>query len=276
MLVINMANQLKFSLFDEEQEIFEDDIPDVDELESLVQLGDIWQLGEHRLMCGDSTDAETVAKLMDGHKADLVVTDPPYNVNYTGATKDALKIQNDNMDSDNFKRFLIDAFKTMYDGMNDGASFYVWYASREHINFESALNEVDLKVRQQLIWVKNGLVLGRSDYHWKHEPCLYGWKEGKPHNWYNDRSQTTVLKFNKPVRNDKHPTMKPLDLISYLIKNSSKKDEIVLDLFGGSGSTLIAAELTKRKCFMMELDVKYCEVIIKRWQKITGKKATKL
>lgn len=176
------------------------------------------------------------------------------------------------MDSSDFKEFLTKAFNNAYDVMNEGASFYIWYASREHVNFETALNDTGLQVRQQLIWNKNSLVLGRQDYQWKHEPCLYGWKEGA-HNFYGDRSQTTILDFNKPSKNTDHPTMKPLELIGYLIKNSSKKGDKILDTFGGSGTTLIACEQLDRACYILELDPKYCDVIIKRWENLTGLKA---
>lgn len=172
-----------------------------------------------------------------------------------------------------FLEFLTRAFERAFESLEPGASFYVWYASREHINFETALNNVGLQVREQLVWVKNSLVLSRQDYHWKHEPCLYGWKEGAAHKWYSDRTQTTVLEFNRPSRNGEHPTMKPIDLISYQIKNSSKKKDVVLDLFGGSGSTLIACEQLNRKCRTMELDPRYCDVIVKRWETLTGKTA---
>lgn len=244
--------------------------------ESISKLGDIYQLGNHCLMCGDSTNKIDVEKLMNGNKADLLVTDPPYNVNYQGATKDALTIENDSMSSEQFNEFLTKAFNRAFESIKNGASFYIWYASREHINFETALKNAGLEVRQQLIWNKNSMVLSRQDYHWKHEPCLYGWKDGANHNWYSDRTQTTILEFNKPARNGEHPTMKPLDLIGYLIKNSSKENDIVLDLFGGSGSTLIASEQLNRQCFMMEYDPKYVDVIIKRWETLTGEKAVKL
>lgn len=250
----------------------EENIPKV----PTAKLGDIWQLGKHRLMCGDSTDKDTVEKLMNGEKADLIVTDPPYNVAYTGKTEDALTIQNDAMSSKGFNAFLTKAFECMGDVLKEGGAFYIWYASREHVNFETALNSAGLQVRQQLIWVKNSMVLGRQDYQWKHEPCLYGWKDGASHNWYSDRSQTTVLEFDKPNRNSEHPTMKPLALIGYQIGNSSKENDITVDLFGGSGSTLIACEQLNRRCFMMELDPKYMDVIIKRWETLTGEKAVLL
>ena len=266
-------------VFDTEEEtaVVEDDVPEINtQSEAVTKPGDIWMLGNHRLMCGDSTDAKMVAMLMDGKKADLLVTDPPYNVAYEGKTEEALTMENDSMSSAEFRTFLKNAFECAYNSMKEGAAFYIWYASREHINFESALIDVGLQVREQLIWVKNSLVLSRQDYHWKHEPCLYGWKEGAPHHWYSDRSQTTVLEFNRPSRNGDHPTMKPIDLIGYQISNSSKKGNIVLDLFGGSGSTLIACEQLNRNCYTMELDPRYCDVIVKRWEALTGKEAKKV
>lgn len=258
-------------------DIVEDDAPEVDEKnEPITHLGDIWQLGEHRLMCGDSTDAGTVAILMDGKKADLLLTDPPYNVAYEGKTKDALTIQNDKMGSSQFKEFLTDAFSAAVAVMTEGGAFYIWFASREHCNFENALNEAGLQVRQELIWKKNTMVLGRQDYQWKHEPCLYGWKDGAAHNWYSNRSQTTVLEFDRPQRSEDHPTMKPVELFAYQIQNSTKKSDIVLDLFGGSGTTIIACEQTGRIGYCMELDPKYCDVIIKRYENLTGNKAVKI
>ena len=263
---------------EETKEAVEDEYSEEDaqNAESIVKRGEIWQLGEHRLMCGDSTCGGDVALLMNGEKADMCVTDPPYNVAYEGKTKDKLKIQNDKMQSDNFFYFLKDAFTCLIDNLKEGGVFYVWHASREQINFENALNEVGLEVRQQLIWAKNSLVLGRQDYQWKHEPCFYGWKEGVSHEWYSDRNQTTILEFKRPTRNDIHPTMKPVELIGYQITNSSKSKDKVLDIFGGSGSTLIACEQLNRKCYMMELDEHYCDVIIDRWQKLTGKIAVKI
>ncbi len=261
----------------DEPETFEDEAPEVDEVnEPTTQPGDVWQLGAHRLICGDSTDRATVERLMNGEQADALVTDPPYNVAYQGGTEDKLTIENDNMSSEDFRGFLTSAFTRAVDSLKEGSPFYIWYASREHVNFEKALNAAGLSVRQQLIWVKNAMVLSRQDYHWKHEPCLYGWKEGAPHKWYSDRSQTTVLEFDKPLRNGEHPTMKPIDLIGYQVKNSSKQGDIVLDLFGGSGSTLIACEQLGRVCYTAELDPKYCDVIIKRWENLTGESAVKV
>ena len=177
------------------------------------------------------------------------------------------------MSSSAFLSFLTAAFDNACAVLKPGASFYIWFASREHINFEQALNAVGLVVREELIWAKNSMVLGRQDYQWKHEPCLYGWKEGASHNWYSDRKQTTILEFDKPARNGEHPTMKPIPLFAYLIKNSSRSQDIVLDTFGGSGTTLIVCEQIGRKCRTMEYDPHYCDVIIARWEKLTGRKA---
>ena len=263
-------------IIEENKEVQDDDYEMPEDIEIRIKAGEVWQLGRHRLMCGDSTRHEDVEKLMDGNLADMVITDPPYNVAYEGKTEDALKIENDSMSSDDFLNFLNSAFSCMYNALKDGGAFYVWFASREHINFETALKMNDLKVREELIWVKNSMTLGRQDYQWRHEPCLYGWKEGASHNWYNDRSQTTVLEFNKPNRNDIHPTMKPVDLFAYQIKNSSKQGDLVLDLFGGSGTTLIACEQIGRKANIMEFDEKYATAIIDRWEKLTGQKAEKI
>lgn len=261
----------------EAADVEEDDFDEnTDEIQTRCQAGDIWQLGEHKLLCGDSTKAEDIARLMGTEKADLWITDPPYNVNYEGGTEDKLKIANDNMNSGDFFQFLKSAFNVAKDVLKEGCSFYIWYASREHINFESALNAVGLTVREQLIWNKSSLVLGRFDYHFKHEPCLYGWKDGAAHNWYNDRSQTTVMDFAEPTKNDLHPTMKPVPLFAYQIANSSKKGDIVLDTFGGSGTTIIACENIGRKGRSVELDPHYCDVILARWEKLTGKQAVKL
>ena len=201
---------------------------------------------------------------------DLLLTDPPYNVNYKGK---AGTIKNDNMKAEEYIKFLTAAFSNAYEYMREGACFYVWHSTREHINFETALNNAGLQVRQQLIWNKNHFTLGRADYHWKHEPCLYGWKEGAAHKWYSDRKQTTVLNFKKPTKSKLHPTMKPVEMMRYLIGNSTQEGDKVLDLFGGSGSTLIACEELNRICYTMELDEKYCETIIERWETETGKKA---
>lgn len=263
--------------FEDIHEITEDEAPEVDEEnEPSCKTGDIWNLGKHRLMCGDSTNVSDVEKLMNGDKADLLLTDPPYNVAYEGGTKEKLKIENDDMSDEEFQEFLISAFENSNIVMKDGASFYIWHSDSEGFNFRSACKNTGWKIRQCLIWVKNSIVLGRQDYQWKHEPCLYGWKDGAAHYFVDDRTQSTVWEFNKPLRNMEHPTMKPVDLIARAINNSSRSDNIVLDIFGGSGTTLIACEQLNRKCYMMELDPKYCDVIIKRWENLTGEKAVKI
>ena len=241
--------------------------------EPTTRPGDIWILGKNRLMCGDSTQKENVLRLMDKQGADLILTDPPYNVDYEGKTVDALKIENDNMTSTEFYNFLLDSFRNMFEVTKCGSSVYVFHADTEGLNFRNAFNAVGFKLAQCLVWVKNTFVMGRQDYQWRHEPILYGWKEGAGHYFINDRKQSTVLEFDKPTRNAEHPTMKPIDLLVYLIKNSSKENDLILDLFGGSGSTLIAAEQVKRRCYTMELDPKYCDVIVKRWELLTGEKA---
>jgi len=241
--------------------------------EPITKKKDIWRLGRHRLMCGNSTSKENVNKLMNKRQANLILTDPPYNVDYEGGTKDRLKIENDNMNETEFYNMLVDSFKNMYEFTKPGASFYIFHADTEGLNFRNALKTVGFKLAQCLVWVKNKFVIGRQDYQWRHEPILYGWKEGSCHYFIDDRTQSTVLEFDKPTRNAEHPTMKPVDLLVYLIKNSSKENDIVLDLFGGSGSTLIAAEQINRTCYTMELDPRYCDVIVKRWETLTGQKA---
>lgn len=269
--------EFDMTMFEEEPEIEEDDFDVEKALEEVEEpkskLGDIYQLGNHRLMCGDSTVIDDLERLMDGVKVDLLITDPPYNVDYQGKTKDNLKIQNDKMDNDNFRQFLRDAFASADSVMKEGAVFYIWHADSEGYNFRGACFDNGWKVRQCLIWNKNSMVMGRQDYHWKHEPCLYGWKEGASHLWASDRTQTTVLNFDKPSRNAEHPTMKPIKLFDYQIQNNTKKEDIVLDLFAGSGTTLIACEQNERKSYSMELDPKYCDVIVKRWEELTGNKA---
>ena len=203
------------------------------------------------------------------------MTDPPYNVDYTGKTKDALKIENDKKSNDDFRQFLQDSFLAAKQNMKAGAAFYIWHAGLEGYNFLGACDDVGWKVRECLIWVKNTFALGHYDYQWQHEPCLYGWNEGS-HSWYSDRKQTTVLKFDKPARNGEHPTMKPVALFDYLIKNSSKAGDIVLDSFGGSGTTIMACEQNGRRGYCMELDPRYVDVIINRWEQFTGQKATKI
>lgn len=235
--------------------------------------GDIYELRStqkdlvHRFICGDSTKSESYKDILQGQKFNLVVTDPPYNVNYEGGTKEKLKIQNDNMTNDEFYSFLYLFYQEVFINSELGAPIYIFHADSEGANFRNALKESGYKLAQCLIWVKNSIVMGRQDYHWKHEPILYGWKEGVAHPWYSDRKQSTVLEFDKPLRNTEHPTMKPLDIISYLIKNSSKQKDLVGDSFLGSGSTLIASEMTWRQCRGMELDPRFADVIVKRWIK---------
>ena len=244
-----------------------DAVPEVSE-EPISKRGEIYQLGKHRLLCGDATKAEDVARLMGEENAKLWLTDPPYNVAYEGSN--GMTIENDNMEDTQFRAFLRDAFQCVHDRMEPGASFYIFHADSEGYNFRGACHDIGLKVRQCLIWKKNALVLGRQDYQWLHEPTLYGWKDGAAHAWYNDRSQTTVMEYNKPKHNDVHPTMKPVEMLVYLIKNSSRRGDIVIDTFGGSGSTLIACEQTGRLCRTMELDPKYCDVIRRRWAEFTA------
>jgi len=251
----------------------EDAVPEVPE-QPVTVLGDVWVLGKHRLMCGDSCSVEAVTKLTDGGGVDMLLTDPPYNVAYEGKTKESLTIQNDSMGNDQFRQFLRDAFVTADTVMKKGAVFYIWHADSEGYNFRGACNDAGWKVRQCLIWKKSSMVMGRQDYHWKHEPCLYGWKEGAGHLWATDRKQTTILEFDRPHRNGEHPTMKPVGLFEYQMLNNTKGGDIVLDLFGGSGTTMLAAEKHGRHGYLMELDPKYCDVIIKRWQDFTGKIAT--
>jgi|LSQX01.3.fsa_nt_gb site-specific DNA-methyltransferase (adenine-specific) len=296
---------------------FDADAAAEETIEPITEPGDKWQLGRHRLMCGDSTDRATVDRLMDGQKADMLLTDPPYNVDY-GEKAEAINpygynfsprhIENDKMSDSEFLAFLTKAFKNARNSIKPGGSFYIWHASVTLYEFETALKSAGMQTRQQLIWNKNSLVIGRQDYQWKHEPCLYGWIDGAAHYFVDDRKQTTVyedaipdfrkmkkdelidllsdiysdkisatvINENRPSSSQEHPTMKPVKLIARLIKNSSRQEELVLDLFGGSGSTLIACEQLNRTCYMMELDPKYCDVIIKRWEALTGKKAERI
>ena len=251
----------------------EDAVPDVPE-EPKTKLGDIYQLGNHRLMCGDSTNVEAVVELTGGAGVDMLLTDPPYNVAYEGGT--GLTIQNDDMEDSQFRQFLRDAFVTADTVMKKGAVFYIWHADSEGYNFRGACQDAGWTVRQCLIWKKSSLVMGRQDYHWKHEPCLYGWKDGAGHLWAADRKQTTILEFEKPHRNGEHPTMKPVALFEYQMLNNTKGGDMVLDLFGGSGTTMLAAEKHGRHAYLMELDPKYCDVIVKRWEDFTGKTAVLL
>lgn len=287
------------------EEVKEDNY-EIEEIEEpKTNLGDMYKLGNHYLLCGDSTDPETVNKLVQNQTMDMLLTDPPYNVDIEN--DHGLKIKNDNMDSDSFRAFLSSAFKCAIDVMKKGGAFYIWYGENEGYNFRGACIDVGLQIRQNLIWNKNMIVLSRQDYQWKHESCLYGWKDGAPHYFINDRTQstvfedkldinklkkeemkallkeiyedkipTTVINEDKPVRSKEHPTMKPIKLMARLIANSSRKNDKVLDLFGGSGSTLIACEQLERSCYMMELDPHYCDVIVDRWEKLTGLTAEKI
>lgn len=307
---------------------FEDWVPDLDDVDGLTDdddvpeapppvchRGQIWQLGDHRLMCGDSTNTAQVSALMGGGMADMLLTDPPYNVDYTGGT--GLKIENDNLPDAEFRRFLVDAFAAMAGSLRAGGAFYIWHADSEGYNFRGACRDVGLQVRQCLIWNKNALVLGRQDYQWKHEPCLYGWKDGAAHNWFGARDKVTVQEVGdsalsmaedgsllvsygesvfrisgsdievemlrasvfyeeKPLASRLHPTMKPVALYSRQIEYSSAAGALVLDIFGGSGTTVIACEKLRRRARVMELDPHYCDVIIKRWEDFTGRKAVLL
>ena len=310
-------------------EIIEDEVPEPPE-EPITKPGNLWLLGPHRLLCGDATVITDVERLMGGKKADMVFTDPPYNVNYGEKAsmlndyqkghRNTSSIKNDNMKKDDFLRFLIDSFKNIYGALSPGGAFYICHAESTGLEFRKAVLEAGFLLKQCIIWAKNSLVIGRQDYQWKHEPILYGWKPGAAHRWYGGRKNTTVIEDNaqvviekqddhaiihlslgvrqlaikvsdyevvfdgdddlttvwrveKPQRNDVHPTMKPVGLCAKAIGNSSKPGEIVLDVFGGSGSTLIAAEQLNRTCYMMELDPIYCDVIVKRWENFTGQKA---
>lgn len=247
-----------------EAEEEDDAVPEVPE-EPKSKKGDLYQLGKHRVLCGDSTSLEALQALVGEVRVDMWLTDPPYNVDYTGKTKDALKIENDKMDDIGFRQFLVDTYTAADSVMKPGAVFYIWHADSEGYNFRGAAHDIGWKIRQCLIWNKNNMVMGRQDYHWKHEPCLYGWKDGASHVWNSDRTQTTVLEFNRPNRNAEHPTMKPVELMAYQITNNTKGEDIVLDSFLGSGSTLIAAEKTGRICYGLELDEKYVDVIVQRY-----------
>lgn len=247
-----------------------DDDFDVDEelkKPAVTKVGDLWLLGNHRLICGDSTKIDTFTVLMDGKQANLVVTDPPYNVNYEGS---AGKLKNDNMADEAFYTFLLSAFKNMEAVMTKDASIYVFHADTEGLNFRKAFSDAGFYLSGTCIWKKQSLVLGRSPYQWQHEPVLFGWKKAGKHNWYSDRKQTTIWEFEKPKKNADHPTMKPVPLIAYPILNSSMVNSIVLDPFGGSGSTLVACEQTERICYTIELDEKYCDVIVKRYVEQVG------
>lgn len=232
--------------------------------------GDLWLLGRHRLICGDSTKEETINTLMAGKKANLIVTDPPYNVEYVGKTKDKLTIQNDRMEDNKFYQFLLAAFQRMEAALADDGSIYVFHADTEGLNFRKAFSDAGFYLSGCCIWKKPSMVLGRSPYQWQHEPCLFGWKKKGRHQWYADRKQTTIWEFDRPSRSKEHPTMKPIPLLAYPIQNSSMTNCIVLDPFGGSGSTLIACEQVERVCYTIELDLKYCDVIVNRYIEQVG------
>jgi site-specific DNA-methyltransferase (adenine-specific) len=277
----------------------EDEYEIPDEVKTDIVLGDLFEIGEHRLLCGSSTETDNWGKIFNSQLADLVVTDPPYNVAYTGKTKDALTIQNDSMHDGDFYQFLYDFYTALGSYTKAGGSWYVWHAHTEGSNFMQAFKDSGLLLKQCLVWVKNSMVMGRQDYQWKHEACLYGWKEGAAHYFTNERTHTTVIEdkldikkltkdqmkklltemlseknkttvihCDKPFRNAEHPTMKPILLLAPLIENSSKENEIVADGFLGSGSTMVAAHQLKRKCYGMELDPKYCQVIVDRMKKL--------
>lgn len=316
LLSIELENIMNIDMSDfgfdfeiEDEEVVEDDYELEEEAlenEPKSKLGDIYQLGNHFLMCGDSTDFIQVKKLVGEAEIDLLVTDPPYNVAYEGKTEDALTIENDSMDDKKFRAFLVDAFSCADGVLKPGGAFYIWHADSEGYNFRGACRDVGWDVRQCLIWNKNQMVLGRQDYQWKHEPCLYGWKSGAGHYFVNNRSLVTVIEDKdnlkdltkgeliniileirndtpstiinevKPQRNGIHPTMKPVKLMERLIRNSSQKGENVLDLFNGGGATLIACEQNGRNYFGMELDPRYVDATIDRWEKFTGKQAIKV
>lgn len=249
-----------------------DEIPDAP-ADPITKPGDVWLMGKHRLLCGDSTSVDDMEKLTGGQLVDMWLTDPPYNVAYEGGTKDKLTIQNDDMGDEQFREFLRNAYVTADTVMKPGAVFYIWHADSEGYNFRGAARDAGWQVRQCLIWKKSSQVMGRQDFHWKHEPCLYGWKDGAAHLWANDRKQSTVMEFDKPSRNGEHPTMKPVAIFEYQMLNNTKGGDIVLDSFAGSGTTAIAAEKNGRVAHLMELDPRYCDVIIKRWQDFAGAEA---
>jgi site-specific DNA-methyltransferase (adenine-specific) len=286
-------------IVEEEIEIEEDDYEIPDEINTDIVIGDLFEIGEHRLLCGDSTQVDTWDKVMNDKLCDMVMTDPPYNIAYVGKTKDALTIQNDDMSDSNFYQFLYDFYTALGSYTKKGGAWYVWHASTETANFSTAMRNSGLLLKQYLVWVKNSMVMGRQDYQWKHELCLYGWKEGAAHYFTNERTHTTVMEdkidikkltkdemkrmltemlsdktkstiihCDKPSRSTEHPTMKPILLLAPLIQNSSKENEIVADAFLGSGSTMVASHQLSRKCYGMELDPKYCQVIIDRMLKL--------
>lgn len=239
------------------------------------QPGDVWVCGAHRVMCGDAVSADDMGTLLAGTRAALAVTDPPYNVAYEGKTRDRLSIVNDAMSAVAFYRFLLGALSTLYAQLEPGAPAYVFHADTEGMNFRSAFADAGFRLAQCGVWVKPGFVLGHHDYHWQHEPVLYGWKPGAAHRWHGDRRQSTVWKFERPARSEVHPTMKPVALLAYLTMNSSQAGDVVLDPFGGSGSTLVACVQTGRVARLMEIDPRYCDVIVQRWEEFSGERATR-
>lgn len=247
---------------DEVLEATEDDFDTTPPENPITVLGDLYEIGEHRLLCGDSTDSDAVAKLMDGELADMCHTDPPYNIDYEGGSKKREKIANDKLDD--FPKFLYDVYTTISTALKKGGAIYVWHASMETHNFIQQFLNAGFLFKSYIVWNKNNSTFGRSDYHWKHEPCIYGWLEGASHQWYGDRKQTTVWDIERPSRSEEHPTMKPIPLCCKPLENSSKQGDVVLDVFLGSGSTMVASHQLKRKCYGMELDPKYCDVIVKR------------
>ena len=276
----NLGYDLEFTGFDEKEladlfgvddkEVKEDEFDLTAALEkaSFVERGDVWFVGKHKLMCGDATSSEDVAKLMEDKKANLVLTDPPYNVAFKSS--DGLTIQNDSMDNNDFYEFLYLSFKNMADHLENGGAAYVFHADTEGLNFRKAFIDAGFHLAGCCIWVKDSLVLGRSDYQWQHEPVLYGFLQNGKHPWYSDRKQTTIWNFDKPKKNSNHPTSKPLDLLAYPINNSTQANAIVIDTFGGSGSTLMACEQMNRICYTMELDEKYASVILRRYVEDTN------
>lgn len=269
-----------------EPEEKDDEVPETPE-EPKSKLGDLYELGGHRVLCGDSTKIDDVERLMDGKKADMWLTDPPYNValgmdetpeeaKKRNRRTDGLTVMNDKKDDLDFRQFLVDVYTAADAFMKQGGVFYIWHADSEGYNFRGAAQDIGWVVRQCLIWKKSSIVMGRQDYHWQHEPCLYGWKEGAGHLWNTDRKQSTVLTFEKPSASKLHPTMKPIELIAYQVTNNTKGEDIVLDSFLGSGSTLIASEKTGRICYGMELDPKYVDVIVQRYVDYTGNENIKL
>lgn len=250
-------------------------VPDVPDTARSV-LGDLYEIGPHRVLCGDATKQEDVERLFGtGSKADMVLTDPPYNVDYTGKTKKALKIENDSKSNEAYQALLIAAFSHSDAHLKGGGVFYIWHADMERQNVVTAMTSMGWAPRQFLVWNKNAMVLGRQDYQWKHEPCIYGWKDGASHLWNADRSQVTVMNYDKPSRSEKHPTMKPVELLAYQIGNNTKGEDIVYDPFLGSGSTLVAAHTTGRICYGMELDPRFADVIVQRYVDLTGDKNIK-